>query len=275
MTAKSRTRALPLALAAVVLALSAPAGAETGTTQLGAADFRTAPVLSNGDYADTAVPREIVWYAFRTSQPQQTVSASATITDPQIAERLGLTLSFVGPDLAAVAESDNGSIRQELTFSQTGQGRSTTWYLTVRTGNGDNRLTDAVIPYAISVSGADAADVQPCTADGCQQAADAERLLTEIEAAETSLDAKGAASQTASTPMSEEERLQLHNRRRELTDKIDAHNPTPPSPRKGAVLGAALIGVFVGYFGATRLPRGRLARPQLLRIRAKRIGDHS
>jgi hypothetical protein len=276
MNITSRSRVLSVSLtvaAAAMLLVNASAAAEGASSQLGAADFRSAPVLSAGGYTDTAVPEEVVWYAFRTSRPEQTVSASAAITDPQIAERLGVTLSIVGPDLAVVAESATGSLRQALTFSQTGEGRSTTWYLTVRTSNGGSQLADAAVPLAVSLEGVDAADVEPCVAaDGCQQAADAERLAAEIETAEASLDAKAAAAQPTTTPMSEQERLQLHERRRELTEKINAHNPEPPSPRKGAVLGAALISVIVGYFGAMRLARLRLPRPQLLRLRSNKIG---
>jgi hypothetical protein len=261
-----------------VFALASPATAQvrepqSESAQLGAGDFRTAPVLGNGDYSDTAVPEETVWYAFRTSEPEQTVSATAAITDSQLANQLGLSLGFVGPDLAAVAESGGGSISQVLTFSQTNQDQSTTWYLTVRTSPGGSRLADAVIPFAITLDGADAADVEACTVADCPPAADATRLLADVEEAEALLDANALASQPVSTPMSDDERLQLHNRRRVLTAKVDAHNPTPASPQKGPVLGAALVSVFVGYFAATRIPRGRLRRPQLLRLHPKRTGE--
>jgi hypothetical protein len=265
---------------ATAFMLASPVAAQSDQTQsveaqLGASDFRTAPVLGDGSYVDTAVPEETVWYAFRTSQPEQSVTASAAITDAQLADQLGVTLTVVGPDLVAVAESVSGSIEQVLAFSQTNREQSTTWYLTVRTSTGGSRLADAVVPLSITLGGADAADLEPCSAVDCRPAADADRLLADIAEAEARLESKAIAAQAAATPMSEDDRLQLHNRRRELTDKIEAQSPTPSSPPKGTVLGAALASVFIGYLAATRIPSGRIRRPLRPRIHTSERGEQA
>jgi hypothetical protein len=247
-------------VAIAVLCATGPTevGAQDVDSPLGAADFRTAPVLDDGTHHDTALPSETVWYAFRASQAEQAITIGATIDDPSLDDRLDVVVGLIGPDLAPVAESNAGELSETLVFDLAGDDRTATWYFTVRTTAGGAQLADAVVAYTLTVLGADPADVSPCVATaGCPQAADAERLLAETEQAEAELDARALVADTASagqnsTALDETERLELLERRRTLIATIDAHEPSAPAWPKGAMLGAGLVALAAGY-GVTAL----------------------
>jgi hypothetical protein len=273
--ARRSTAAAVLTLGALATFESAGASARGADGPVGAADFRTAPVLGDGRYSDSAIPAETVWYAFRVTDAEQPISLVATIDDARIDERLDLVVSLVGPDLVPVAESSDGRISQTLVFDRAGGGRSAVWYAAVRTTAGGGSLTDVVVAFTLELAGADAADVAVCSAgSGCPSATDAERLLADIEQMEADLTADAArlASTGRADPLDDTARLALHERRRELEAELDERRPPMKQWPKGVVLGVGVAGVLAG-FAAIALVGRRTASGVPLR-HAHRHHDH-
>jgi hypothetical protein len=254
------------AVAAAVAGIGA-ADAVTATAvppQVGTADFRTAPVLADGTYDDTIIPKETVWYAFRISAPNQRVEVAAAVDDPALAERLTLTVEIVGPDLAPVVRGDNGTAAAELAFGQPQPGESTTWYVSMSASSAGSRLVDVLVPVTVSLAGADPVDVASCVQPDCALATEADELRTEIERLETTLTEAGvgggAADEVRPDALTEEQRLVLYEERRRLQAELAAAEPSAQRWTPLSMVGFAVLGLVVGGGVVTVLARRHARR---------------
>lgn len=158
-----RRTLLVLAFVVSPFSTSHPAAAQAAPTAVdGAADFRTAPVIGEGTFADEIVTGETVFYAaFYTNGTPIEVAARLADADP-LPEDLTLVRLIISPTLGVLAEDDADLSGGTMSFS----GANTNlWYFAFRLDTTGELGVRHELEF--SLGGVESADAEPC-GDDCE-----------------------------------------------------------------------------------------------------------
>lgn len=203
----------------------------------GAADFRTAPRLTDGDYVDSVVAGDAVWYSllYTNNVPYE---FTAALTD-EAPEGTAFTIEFVSPSLEPIGEPDPAKVSGTAYY---GSGDETyTWYIKVSLASTGEVGT--AYGMTLSIQGATGGrttscdDLADCTADDDAREAEASLDTANAELADTK--ANGG---------EEAVRQQIDDGRDQIA-QLDADLEPEPTTPIGVVVLLMLIGVVAALTG--------------------------
>lgn len=161
---------------------STPASAGSAAVGVeGARDFRTAPQIEDGDFTDTIVVGETLWYAVVLANDDASMFEVRTAVEPPTADDVELELELVAPNLDRLERTSGDLVARGFYFGERDDQQAWTWYLayTLSSSGTEGPPTTAEHALRFRISGTAAVDLSAC-ADAASCAAHGE--VAELEA---------------------------------------------------------------------------------------------
>ena len=162
----------------------APASADGPVATVeGARDFRTAPQIGDGDFTDTIVVGETLWYAVLLANDDASAFEVRTVVEPPAGDDVELELRFVGPSLDVLERTSGDLVAREFYFGDRNDQEAWTWFIAYALSSSEAEGPPATGEHTIRfrVSGTASTDVSPCAdAPSCPaygEVAELEELL--------------------------------------------------------------------------------------------------